>query len=144
MEQIPMKIASVAMAALLLAAPAAMAQTTTPSTMTTTDAQFYTHQSGEMRASKLIGTPVVNAANETIGDVNEVVVSQDGKVAAIIVGVGGFLGMGEHEVAMNYTGLKFAKDASGRIVINVNATKDQLKTAPGWKWDSAAGTSRPQ
>jgi sporulation protein YlmC with PRC-barrel domain len=139
-----MKIASVAIAAMLLAAPAAFAQTTTPSTMTSADGQFYSHQAGEMRASKLIGTSVVNTANETVGNINEVVLSKEGKVAAIIVGVGGFLGMGEHEVAMNYNSLKFAKDANGRDFINVNATKDQLKAAPAWKWDATTGTPRQQ
>ena len=43
-----------------------------------------------MRVSKLMGTKAVNTANETIGDINEIVL---GKVAAMIVGVGGFLGI---------------------------------------------------
>jgi hypothetical protein len=54
----------------------------------------YSHQADETRASKLIGTKVVNAANETIGDINEIVLGADGKAAAVIIGIGGFLGMG--------------------------------------------------
>lgn len=134
-----MKFASVALAAMLFAAPAAFAQTTTqPSAPPTasSDGMFYTHQSTEMRASKLIGTNVVNTANETVGEINEIVLGKDGKVAAVIVGVGGFLGMGEREVAMSYSGLRFAKDTNGRDVITVNATKDQLKAAPAWKWET--------
>ena len=61
---------------------------------------------------------------------------KDGKVAAVIVGVGGFLGMGEREVAISYGGLKIARGSNNRDVITVNATKDQLKAAPAWKWDS--------
>ena len=63
-----MKTASFALAALLLAAPTAFAQTTTPAdkpaVTTTADGHFYSHRPGEMRASKLIGTNVTNAANE--------------------------------------------------------------------------------
>jgi hypothetical protein len=130
-----MKTATFALAAMLLAAPAAFAQTTTA---IPADGQFYTHQAGEMRASKLIGTKVTNAANESVGEINDVVLGKDGKVAAVILGVGGFLGMGERDVAISYSGLKFAKDSNNRDVITVNATKDQLKAAPAWKWDNTA------
>jgi len=139
-----MKTASLAFAAMLLAVPAAFAQTTTttpgdkPAVGTTADGQFYSHRGGEMRASKLIGSKVTNAANESVGEINDVVLGRDGKVAAVIIGVGGFLGMGERDVAIGYSGLKFAKDSSNRVVITVNATKDQLKAAPAWKWDSTA------
>lgn len=91
-----------------------------------------------MRASKLIGMKVTNAANESVGEINDVVLAKDGKVAAVIIGVGGFLGMGERDVAISYGGLKFAKDSNGRDVVTVNATKDQLKAAPAWKWESTS------
>lgn len=128
-----MKIASIAFAAMVLAAPAAFAQTTpAPSA----SGMFYTHQSTEMRASKLIGTNVTNAANESVGEINEILLGKDGKVAAVIVGVGGFLGMGEREVAMSYSSLRIARDTNGKDVVTVNATKDQLKAAPAWKWET--------
>ena len=139
-----MKTASLALAALLLAAPAAFAQTTIttpadkPAAATTADGQFYTHRVGEMRASQLIGSKVTNAANESVGEINDVMLDKDGKVAAVIIGVGGFLGMGEREVAISYGGLKIARDSSNRDVITVSATKDQLKAAPAWKWDGTA------
>ena len=142
-----MKIASATLAAMLLASPAALAQTTAPetrTTATTADGQFYSHQAGEMRASKLIGTNVTNAANESVGEIKDVVLGKDGKVAAVIIGVGGFLGMGEREVAMSYGSLKFAKDSSNRDVITVNTTKDQLKAAPAWKWDNTTSTTPRQ
>ena len=53
---------------------------------------WYSRQGNEMRASKLIGTTVQNDADESIGKINEVVLGKDGKVAAVVVGVGGFLG----------------------------------------------------
>jgi len=60
----------------------AYGKTTEPSADKTTGAQklWYSRQADEMRARKLIGTTVVNAANETVGDVNEIVLTRDGKV----------------------------------------------------------------
>jgi sporulation protein YlmC with PRC-barrel domain len=101
-----------------------------------TQPQWYSHQPGEIRASKLIGTSVKNNAGETIGDVNEVVLSKDGKVAAVVVGVGGFLGLGEREVAIAFDSLQLTQDGN-QTVATVNATKETLKSAPEWKWTDA-------
>jgi sporulation protein YlmC with PRC-barrel domain len=98
---------------------------------------WYSHQADEMRASKLIGTKVVNSANETIGDINEIVLGKNGEVAAIIIGVGGFLGMGEREVAINFESLRMSRDSNNNLVLTVNADKDALKNAPEWRWDTA-------
>ena len=87
-----------------------------------------------MRASKLIGTTVKNDADESIGSINEVVLGKDGKVAAVVIGVGGFLGMGEREVAVNFDSLRVAQDGNNRTVVSLDATKDSLKAAPEWSW----------
>ena len=130
-------------AALVLCAPVLAQTTTTPPPATPPPAatpsgqtMWYTHQAEEMRASKLIGTTVVNTANERIGDINEIVLGKDGKVAAVIVGVGGFLGMGEHEVAVNFNSIRMSRDQSDNLVVTMNATKDVLKDAPQWRWDT--------
>ena len=150
-----MKVQSIAVAAMLLAAPA-FAQTTTPSTSPSTppaattapagDMKFYTHQPNEMRASKLIGTKVRNNANENIGDINELIVDKDGKIAAVVIGVGGFLGIGEREVALDFKSLNIKYDPNamtdaGATTITVNATKDSLKNAPAWTWKAQTNTS---
>src|SRR5688572_25484998 len=70
--------------------------------------QWYMRQGGEMRASKLIGADVRNTANEDVGEVNEVILHKDGRVAAVVLGVGGFLGMGERDVAVEFKSLRFA------------------------------------
>ena len=49
---------------------------------------------GKWRASKLMGLDVYNEANEKLGDVNELILDRDGKVSAVVIGVGGFLGYG--------------------------------------------------
>lgn len=129
--------------ALVLSAPVLAQTTTTPAPTTPPPAatpsgqtMWYTHQAEEMRASKLIGTTVVNTANERVGDINEIVLGKDGKVAAVIVGVGGFLGMGEHEVAVNFNSIRMSRDQNDNLVVTMNATKDVLKDAPQWRWDT--------
>jgi sporulation protein YlmC with PRC-barrel domain len=133
-----MKSTVIGLAALLTLAVPAFAQTTTPPPAASPSGQpmWYSHQVDEMRASKLIGTKVVNTANETVGDINEIVLGKDGKVAAVIVGVGGFLGMGEREVAMSFDSLRMSRDSNNNLVLTVNATKDALKGAPEWRWDN--------
>jgi sporulation protein YlmC with PRC-barrel domain len=101
--------------------------------------QWYTAQAGEMRVSKLIGTTVKNAAGESIGDINEVVLGRDGKVAAVVIGVGGFLGIGEREVAVRFDSLRLAQGTDQRTTATLDATKDTLKAAPEWKWSSDRG-----
>lgn len=128
-----------AIASLMLAAPAMAQSPKNPSPLQvnpvpSAQPQWYNAQGTEMRASKLIGTSVTNSANETIGNINEVILGKDGKVAAVVIGVGGFLGMGEREVAVNFDSLHFAQDTNNRTVVSLNATKDSLKAAPEWRW----------
>jgi sporulation protein YlmC with PRC-barrel domain len=112
----------------------------------------FAQQSGMPGASKLMGTTVVNDANESIGKINEVVLSKDGKVAAVVIGVGGFLGVGEREVAVNFESLRIAQDSNNKTTVSLNATKDSLKSAPEWQWigdrsgttgNSSAPTQQP-
>jgi sporulation protein YlmC with PRC-barrel domain len=66
---------------------------------------------GHWRASKLIGLNVYNEANEKLGDINELILDKNGKVNAVVIGVGGFLGMGEHDIAVSMDKLKFVDEA---------------------------------
>jgi len=77
------------------------------STATTTT----TSASGEWRASKMAGLRVYNDANENIGSINDLLMDKSGAVKIAVIGVGGFLGMGEHLVAIPYEKLKFANEA---------------------------------
>jgi hypothetical protein len=114
--------------------------------------QWYTQHGNELRASKLIGTTVQNDANESIGKINEIILSKDGKVAAVVIGVGGFLSMGEREVAVDFKALRIAQDSNNKTTVTLNATKDSLKAAPEWQWigdrsgttgNSSAPTQQP-
>ncbi len=65
---------------------------------------------GSWRASKLMGLNVYNEANEKLGDINELLVDKSGKIEAVVIGVGGFLGMGEHDIAVSMDKLKFVEE----------------------------------
>ncbi|WP_439402981.1 PRC-barrel domain-containing protein [Bradyrhizobium sp. DASA03068] len=62
------------------------------------------------RASKLMGLNVYNEANEKLGDINELLVDKSGKINAVVIGIGGFLGMGEHDIAVSIDKLKFMEE----------------------------------
>ncbi len=86
--------------------------------------------SGDISAKQLLDENVMNGARENIGDINDILIDREGKVAAVIVGVGGFLGMGEKDVALPYDQLTFGKDDNDELVIGTNATKESLELAP--------------
>ena len=65
---------------------------------------------GNWRASKLMGLDVYNEANEKLGDINELILDKNGKVNAVVIGVGGFLGIGEHDIAVSMDKLKFMEE----------------------------------
>jgi sporulation protein YlmC with PRC-barrel domain len=74
-----------------------------------------------------------------IGDIKDVLVDKSGKIAALIVGVGGFLGAGEKDVAVPFEAVHpTMKDKKWWLVMN--ATKDSLKSAAGFKYDSTTTT----
>ena len=88
---------------------------------------------GSYRSSKLIGLNVYNDADEKLGDVNELIIDRHGKVSAVIIGVGGFLGMGAKPVAVAASDLDFMRDENGDVHAVTNWTKDQLEKMPEHK-----------
>jgi sporulation protein YlmC with PRC-barrel domain len=86
----------------------ASAQTSTTNTTDRTTLNVVMHRDGEWRSSKLVGLDVYNDANEKIGDIADLIVDKSGKVENVILGVGGFLGVGEHYVAVAFDKLKWA------------------------------------
>jgi hypothetical protein len=82
------------------------------------------------RASKVIGSSVVNDANETIGKIDDLLVSPDGKQPYALLSIGGFLSVGTHLVVVPYETLKFAD----KKVILPGGTKEGLKMLPEFKY----------
>lgn len=81
-----------------------------------------------MTGSDFIGKRVYTRAGEDIGEVNDIILSTDGKINAAILGVGGFLGIGEKNVAVAMNAIEMVPDGSA-VKLVVDATKDQLTSA---------------
>lgn len=114
---------------LLAGAAAAFAQTTTtPAPIVSSGG---TQAPGQVRADKLIGRSIQSAQNETIGEIKSVMLNQSGSVDSVIVGVGGFLGMGEREVALGWKDMKVSDNGEK---VTTSMTKDQLKALPEYTY----------
>jgi sporulation protein YlmC with PRC-barrel domain len=129
-----------AMAALFLsAAPLAYAQ---PAARDTTVAMVSSSgiiQSDQIRASKLIGSSVYDVQNRDIGKVQDVILNPDGRVAAVIVDVGTFLGMGGKDVAVHLSNIKADNNR-----LTLDMTKEQLQQAQAYQLenpDTGAGST---
>lgn len=131
------KLAMALVCASLISLPA-VAQTTSTDQKAQQAAQsgspLYQMKAGEFRASKLDGLNVYNNNNEKIGDVSDLLVDREGKVGAVVVGIGGFLGMGEHLVAIPWDQVKWidepARTASTTDTTRTTATGSGSSTAP--------------
>ena len=88
----------------------------------------------QIRASKLIGAAVYDPADQKIGTVDELVLNPDGKVADVVLGVGGFLGAGEKHVAVPMAELKRGKNEHFVLA----ATKDSLKQMANFELKTAS------
>jgi len=96
--------------------------------------QFITVQpQGQWLASHFLGQSVTNQAGERIGDINDLLFDRSGRIATVVLGVGGFLGIGEKNVAIPFSSLSITADAEGRRVIGVPLSKDRLQAAPDFK-----------
>lgn len=129
---------------------------------------------GQWRTSKLIGVDVYNNNDEKIGDISELITDANGKIDTVVIGVGGFLGLGQSDVAVKFDQLKFVNEPrANRTVSNAspsssaqrptstvgasttttaeprmypdhalfNATKEQLKAMPQFKYSQSTATA---
>src|ERR1700693_6011012 len=101
------------LAASALLATVAFAQTpatTTDSTRMAPAAASDSSYQGDWRASKVIGLNVYNDNNESIGSINDLLTDKNGSIKAVVIGVGGFLGVGTHLVAVPFEKIKFVNE----------------------------------
>lgn len=96
-------------------ASTAFAQTATPTSpsaspaaapIAASDSSF----NGDWRASKVVGLNVYNDSNESLGSINDLLMDKSGNIKGAVIGVGGFLGVGEHLVAVSFDKLKFVNE----------------------------------
>ncbi len=92
----------------------------------------------KLTADNLMGTTVYGPNDQTVGDIGDIALSKDGKVDAVIIDVGGFLGIGEKPVAVAMDNLEFMQDANGKLYLHTGFTQDQLNNAPEYNSDTYA------
>ena len=126
------KSSAAALALALLAAPA-MAQTATMMTALPSEGSTVTNWYKQN---------VYDPADKKIGQIEDVLVDREGKIRALIISVGGFLGIGDKDVAAPFNALT-GMQKDGKWYLTMNTTADALKTAPGYKYDKTTTTWVP-
>jgi opacity protein-like surface antigen len=127
------KIVLIAASLALLASPA-FAQDTKTTGTAAADAKFSTVSKDEMFSSKLKGLNVYNQKDESIGEITDLAI-KDHQLDALILSVGGFLGVGEHYVAVSPASVNVRYDSKNeKWRATMNTTKEALKDAPEFKY----------
>ena len=97
---------------------------------------------GDWRASKVVGVSVYNENNESLGSINDLLMDKSGNIKAVVIGVGGFLGVGEHLVAIPFDKIKFVNEPVAYTGVagapNAPGSRPASSTTTG-----AAGTNTP-
>ncbi len=96
---------------------------------------YYAVQPADMTASSLMRTDVYNLQDERLGRIEDLVIGGGREVAAIVVGVGGFLGIGERYAALPPSAVVLTKQPNGSMRAVVDASRDQLRNSPEFKYE---------
>ena len=87
---------------------------------------------------------VYDPSDSKIGEIMDVLIDRNGKATALIIGVGGFLGAGEKDVAVPFDAVQVTNKNNNKYYLVMNTTKDALKSAKGFKYDRNAMTWIPE
>jgi sporulation protein YlmC with PRC-barrel domain len=131
------KYIAIALLSTALMTGVASAQTATTAAADKADGSAMMHKEGQWRSSKLIGVDVYNEANEKVGDIEELILDKSGKIENVVLGVGGFLGVGEHYVAVDFDKLKWVNEP----VQSTTSSTAPASTSPAKNVDSNARTT---
>jgi sporulation protein YlmC with PRC-barrel domain len=118
-------------------------------TGTNTDAAVHSDtrhlgQKGTVRASELIGANVQNAADETVGEINDIVIDpNDGRVRYVALSVGGFLGIADQLFAIPFTSFECRREGDSHVVV-LNVDKETLQKAKGFNQENWPDMANPQ
>ena len=132
------KYIAIALLSTALMTGVASAQTSTTATTDKLNSSASMHKEGQWRSSKLIGVDVYNEANEKVGNIEELILDKSGNVEDVVLGVGGFLGMGEHYVAVAFDKLKWVNEP---VRSATTASTAPAATAPTTNVDNSARTA---
>ena len=140
------KYITAGLAASTLLATVAFAQTpTTNAGSNTTSAAAMSDQSfqGDWRASKLVGLNVYNDNNENVGSINHLLTDKNGSIKAVVIGVGGFLGVGEHLVAVAFDKVKFVDQPVASTTASSTSTTSGNRPASNTTTGAATTSTAP-
>jgi hypothetical protein len=127
------KIVLMAASLVILATPV-LAQDSKTTGKAPADAKFSTVSKDEMFSSKLKGLSVTNQKDETVGEITDLAIKNH-EIDALILSVGGFLGMGERYVAVSPSSVNVRYDAKNdKWLASMSTTKEALKDAPEFKY----------
>ena len=87
-------------------------------------------QAEEMLASTLLGTSVYNGENQSLGEINDILFDADGQLRTVVIGVGGFLGIAERDVAVPWKALGVSQDENQDLMLRLDVSREQLENAP--------------
>jgi sporulation protein YlmC with PRC-barrel domain len=132
-----LKVAPAVLAIALAAAiPASAQNQQLPSANPTGSAQILTTLPQDaMTVTHWYKQNVYDPNDNKIGEIEDVLVDKGGKIDALIIGVGGFLGIGEKDVAVAFNAVEFKTKNNSKWYPVMNTTKDALKNAPGYRYD---------
>ncbi|MGM4892962.1 PRC-barrel domain-containing protein [Tardiphaga sp. 839_C3_N1_4] len=119
--------------------PSATTTTTTPAAapVTASDTTF----NGNWRTSKVVGLSVYNEANESLGSINDLLTDKQGNIKAVVIGVGGFLGVGEHLIAVPYDKIKFVNEPVSTMASSTGGSSGMKPTSPPSGMTTGAATT---
>jgi sporulation protein YlmC with PRC-barrel domain len=103
-----------------------------PDSATTTVGNAQVNPADAVLASQFMGQAVYTAANENIGEINDLIMNKELDNIVAIVGVGGFLGIGEKDVAIPINDIKVIKDTDNALRLTITASKEQLEALPAF------------
>ena len=134
------KIIPIAVFAMAVSGAVVYAQQPAPTTAG--PAQIFTALPAGTTVTNFYKQTVYDPSDNKIGAVDDVLIDKEGRVSAMIIGVGGFLGMGEKDVAIPFSALR-ASEKNDKWYLVLNTTKDALKIAPGYTYDKTKTTWLP-
>lgn len=90
-------------------------------------------QAGPWSADKLMDTKIRSPEGEEIGEIEDLLVDDSGRIVSVVVEVGGFLGIGEKDVLLPFNEFQLTRDGDGAVMLRSNADKAKLESAPEYK-----------
>jgi sporulation protein YlmC with PRC-barrel domain len=96
---------------------------------------------GDWRTSKVVGLSVYNSKDENIGSISDLLMDKSGNIKAAVIGVGGFLGMGEHLVAIPFDKIKFVEEPAKTASTSAPPPPSNAPTRPASTTTTGAATS---